>query len=77
MSWPSHVGVHDPVYERNVDTREDLIRRTVDTPTRTSDLDTLRGLTRPAGICIQAEAGNSGHLLQQWKFSVYEIMYSH
>jgi hypothetical protein len=57
------------VYECDVDTREDLILRTIDEATRINDRDSLRRFTRSvvkqAKICTEAEIGHYEHSLQQ------------
>jgi hypothetical protein len=63
-----HVGGYtkDLVYEREVDTREDLIRGIVDVVTRISDRDTFRRVTCPdvkrARMCTEAEGEHFEHL---------------
>jgi hypothetical protein len=54
-------------YERKVDTREDLIRHTVDAAThirgRDALLDVTRSAAKPARNCIEDECGYFENLL--------------
>jgi hypothetical protein len=56
----------DIVYERNVGTRADLIRRTVDASDRANLRHVTRSLVRwEECVCIEAEGRHSERLLQR------------